>query len=46
VLTRNNGEKYEGEWVYNKREGKGKQLYGNGDVFDGYFKNDKKVSFH
>ena len=34
--------KYEGGTLDDKKEGKGKIVYGNGDKFDGNFMNDKK----
>ena len=38
----NNGDKYDGEWKNDLREGKGIMKYNNGDIYDGYWKNDKK----
>ena len=32
---------YEGQWKNEKREGKGRQQYKDGRIFDGDFKNDK-----
>ena len=37
-----NGDKSEGNWVNEKREGHGIIEYANGDKFDGNFINDKK----
>ncbi|MDR0552934.1 MAG: hypothetical protein LBG13_02475, partial [Holosporales bacterium] len=33
---------YEGDWKNDKREGKGKIVYVNGNVYEGDWKNDKK----
>ena len=38
----NDGEKYIGYWVNDKREGKGINCYKNGNVYEGMFKNGKK----
>lgn len=40
VRIYNNGDKYEGEWIDNKKEGKGIGIYHSGHVFIGIFKND------
>ena len=37
-----NGNKYEGEFKNDKREGKGIMLYNDGDKYEGEFKDDKK----
>ena len=37
----NDGDKYEGEWKNNKREGKGIMFYTNGNKVEGIWKNDK-----
>ena len=38
----NNGDKYEGQFLNNKKEGKGIMEYYNGDEYNGDWKNDKK----
>ena len=38
----NNGEKYDGKWKNDKKEGKGIFYYFNGDKYDGEWKDDKK----
>lgn len=38
-----NGEKYEGEFHNNVREGKGKIFKINGEVYEGIFRNDEEV---
>jgi len=38
-----NGERYEGEFQNNVREGKGKVYKINGEVYEGIFRNDKPV---
>ena len=35
-------EKYEGDWINNKREGKGTMNWNNGDKYEGDWKNDKQ----
>ena len=37
-----NGDRYEGEWKNDDREGKGILNYKNGDRYDGEWKNDKR----
>ena len=37
-----NGDRYEGEWKNDDREGKGILYYKNGDRYDGEWKNDKR----
>ena len=39
-MTYNNGDKYDGYWSNNLREGKGIMTYKNGDKYDGNWKND------
>ena len=41
-MTHFNGEIYEGEWVNDKRNGKGNQTLPNGEVYEGEFKDDKR----
>lgn len=36
-----NGDKYDGEWLYDKRNGKGKLVFANGGYFEGSFKDDE-----
>jgi len=36
-----NGDKYEGEWYDNKKNGKGVFYYANGDVYEAEWKNGK-----
>ena len=36
-----NGDIYEGEWVNDKAEGKGKLIMVSGDMYEGQWKNDK-----
>ena len=33
---------YEGEWINNKKNGRGKLFYEDGDYYDGNFVNDKR----
>ena len=40
-----NGDKYNGYWKNNKKEGKGIMKYNNGDKYEGYWKNDKKDGY-
>ena len=42
-VSGNNNENYEGNWLNDKREGKGIMKYNNGDIYDGDWENDKKV---
>ena len=42
----NNGNRYEGEFKNNKREGKGIMYYSNGDREFGNYKNDKPKGKH
>ena len=41
-FTSNQKEKYEGQTINGKKEGKGIYIYQNGCKYEGYFKNDKK----
>ena len=34
-MTYANGDKYEGEWEKNSRQGKGVMVYANGDKYEG-----------
>ena len=36
-----NGRKYEGEWVNDKRDGKGFEKYSNGNYYEGEFSRNK-----
>ncbi len=36
---------YEGNWEDDKRHGKGKRIYGNGDIYDGNWEKSKKVGY-
>ena len=38
-----NGDRYEGEWKNNKKEGKGIKYYKNGKLEDGIWKNDNFI---
>ena len=38
-----NGNKYEGEYKDNKKNGKGTYIYANGDKYKGEWKNGKKM---
>jgi hypothetical protein len=38
----NNGDRYEGDWINNVKEGKGKCYYVNGDVYEGEYKDNKR----
>ena len=42
VFKWEDGEKYIGYWINNKREGKGKIYYSNGNYYEGMFKDGKK----
>ena len=43
MMTLENGAKYEGEWdvVRNLRDGRGKQIWADGSLYEGYWRNDK-----
>lgn len=43
MIAFSNGSKYEGEWVQDKREGKGKFTWNNGDTYEGDFKDDRRT---
>ena len=45
AINYNNGDKYEGEFVNNVKEGKGIYLYENGDKYEGDFVQDKKEGY-
>src|SRR5689334_13036979 len=36
-----NGERYDGDWKNNRKDGKGIMIFLNGDKYDGEWKNDK-----
>ena len=36
------GDNYSGEWIDNKKNGKGQLIYSNGDTFIGEFLNEKR----
>ena len=36
---------YEGEWLNDKKNGKGKLFYEDGDYYDGHFVNDKRHGY-
>ena len=36
----NNKDEYNGDWINDKKEGKGIMIYNNGDKYDGNWKND------
>ena len=36
-----NGDKYEGEWKNDEREGNGKMIYKNGSIEEGEYKNNQ-----
>jgi hypothetical protein len=38
-----NSDKYIGEWVLNKKHGKGKFVFKNGDYFEGVWQDDNLV---
>ena len=40
-MTYTNGDKYEGQWVNDKKEGEGTMKYSNGNWYRGKWKNDK-----
>ena len=40
-MTYNNGDKYEGEWINDKKEGKGIYYYNIGEQYGGEWKNDE-----
>ena len=42
-MNYNNGDKYEGEFKNNLKEGKGIMIYNNGDKYDGEFKNNEII---
>ena len=42
----NNGDRYEGDFKNNKREGKGIMYYNNGDREMGDYLNDKPIGIH
>lgn len=42
IMCYPNGDKYDGEWKEDMKEGKGRVKYANGDSFDGEFKEDSK----
>ena len=39
------GDKYEGEWKDEKKDGKGKFCYSNGDIYEGGFLDNQKHGF-
>ncbi|CAI2364639.1 unnamed protein product [Moneuplotes crassus] len=39
---RNDIGEYEGKWVRDKRDGSGRMIYANGEIFEGIWKNDKR----
>lgn len=39
------GYKYEGQWRYGKRDGRGIEIFPNGDRYNGVFQDDKPVDF-
>mmetsp|Transcript_22718 Transcript_22718/g.21896 ORF Transcript_22718/g.21896 Transcript_22718/m.21896 type:complete len:119 (+) Transcript_22718:281-637(+) len=43
LITLENGARYEGEWneETNKRDGRGYQIWADGSLYEGYWKNDK-----
>ena len=43
LITLENGARYEGEWneLTNKRDGRGYQIWADGSLYEGYWKNDK-----
>ena len=41
-MTYNNRDKYDGDFINDKREGNGIMTYNNGDIYKGDFINDKK----
>jgi hypothetical protein len=43
LITLENGARYEGEWneSTNKRDGRGYQIWADGSLYEGYWKNDK-----
>ena len=43
MITLENGARYEGEWDANRdvRDGKGKQIWADGSLYEGYWRNDK-----
>ena len=45
IITYNNGDKYEGDFVNNIKEGKGVYYYENGDKYEGDFIQDKKEGY-
>jgi hypothetical protein len=42
-VTLENGAKYEGEWdaVHNLRDGRGRQIWADGSLYEGYWRRDK-----
>jgi hypothetical protein len=42
LLIKNNGEKYQGEWVRDKRKGQGQMIYKDGSIYIGYFNDNKR----
>ena len=42
TLKKPNGDQYEGFWLNDKKNGKGKETFSSGDVFQGDYKNGKK----
>ena len=41
TLVYQGNEKYEGDWVFGKREGTGRFTYADGAVFDGQWQDDR-----
>ena len=38
-----NGDSYEGDWINNKRNGKGKYIWKDGDIYEGDWANNKRI---
>jgi len=41
LFEQENGDKYEGDWKDDLKNGKGVIYYANGEIYDGEWKNDK-----
>ena len=42
IMKYSNGDKYDGNWINDAKNGQGKMEYANGDIYNGRWKNDKR----